>query len=316
MKSIIAFCFLLSFALFLPTQAQTWSDGFETYTTGSFPSTWTPDGNATDIGTNYVTTTTFLGGAKSLRLHGQLAGCWGALAYRPLTLSAPFEVEVAIRNGSESLSGCHPDRGGIGLRQGTSWQNPAREFILFKGNGNVTSAAGNVLQSYSTLTWYTVRIRYERPTSSQVRISYWINGVYKGVETLTAHAQEDQMTNFEINAQEGTVWFDDISIGRGSIVTSVEQLAANLPLSYELFQNYPNPFNPSTKITFAVQERANVQLVVFNILGQVVSTLVDAEMTPGIYEASFDAHSYASGVYFYRLIANTFVQSRRMLLLK
>lgn len=90
-------------------------------------------------------------------------------------------------------------------------------------------------------------------------------------------------------------------------LTPVEALPNIIPTEYRLDQNYPNPFNPSTRITFAVQERANVQLVVYNILGQVVSTLVDAEMTPGIYEASFDAHSYASGVYFYRIIANTFV---------
>jgi len=315
MKATFSLLALIYFAVCVPVMAQGWTDGFETYTTGSLPSTWTPDANANDIGNNYVTTSTFFSGAKSLRLHGQLAGCWAAIAYRPLALSAPYEVEVAIRNGNESLSGCHPDRAGIGIRQGTSWQNPSRGFILFKGNGTIESAGGLTLQNYTTLSWYTVRIRYERPTSSQVRISYWVNGVYKGVETLSAHAQEDQMTNFEINAHEGTAWFDDIAITSGG-VTSVEQLFADLPSSYELYQNYPNPFNPSTKITFAIQERSNVQLVVYNVLGQAVSTLVDAEMAPGTYEARFDASNYASGIYFYRLVANTFVQSKRMLLLK
>lgn len=298
-----------------PPGAEDWSDGFESYTTGTFPSTWTPDANAvSDPNNNKVTTAVAHTGEKSLQLHGVVTGCWGALAYRALSVSPLYEIEVAVYNGNEPLSGCHPERAGLGIRQGFSWQNPAREFILFRGNGTITSAAGNVLQTYTPLTWYTVRIRYERPSSSQVRIVYWINGVYKGEETLTADPDEDQMTNLEINAQEGTVGFDDIFLT--PIVNSVDLINNELPIDYQLYQNYPNPFNPSTTIRFALKERSHVKLVVFDVLGQNVASLVDEELNAGAYETQFYPGNLASGFYIYRLTANGFVQSRRMLFVK
>ncbi|HLF32871.1 MAG TPA: hypothetical protein VI583_01460 [Cyclobacteriaceae bacterium] len=214
------FNIILSIGLCKPLLAQTWSDGFESYTTGTFPSNWTPDGNATANATNYVTTTTSFSGTKSLQLYGTVGGCWGALAYRSLTISPPFEIELAIRNGNETLSGCHPYRANFGLRKGTSWANPSRQFILFNGEGEILGATNNLLQTYTTLEWYTVRIRYESPSSSEVRISYWINGIYKGVETLAAQSEEGQMTNFEITVQEGTAWFDNVIL-TSAITTNI-----------------------------------------------------------------------------------------------
>ncbi len=189
---------------------QVWQDGFESYQPGSFPSsTWTPDANAsqsyTDNGVAYE-------GSKSLRLIGVIGGCWGALAYRPLTISPPYEIELVVGNGNETLSGCHPDRAYIGLRKGFTWSNPSRVFILFKGNGEIISASGASLGTYSILTWYKVRIRYERPSSSEVQISYWVDNTYLGSETLQAHAEEDQMTNLDLTVQEGTVWFDAVKV--------------------------------------------------------------------------------------------------------
>jgi len=218
MRSKYFLTVLLLLNVFFPIAAQTWSESFESYPTGFFPSAWIRDGNANDTTANHVTTTAFSGGEKSLRLYGTIGGCWAAIAYHPLIVTAPFELEVAVRNGNESLSGCNPDRAIIHLRQGLSWTNPARTLIHFKGNGNINSAAGNILQTYTSLTWYVVRVRYERLSPTQVRISYWINGVYKGVETLAADAQEDQMTNLELSALEGTVWFDDVKINTVGLV--------------------------------------------------------------------------------------------------
>jgi hypothetical protein len=79
----------------------------------------------------------------------------------------------------------------------------------------------------------------------------------------------------------------------------------NQPEEYRLMQNYPNPFNPTTTIEFALPEDAVVSISVFNVLGQEVAKLVDHElMTEGTNEVSWDATSLASGVYYYRLIAN------------
>jgi len=95
------------------------------------------------------------------------------------------------------------------------------------------------------------------------------------------------------------------------------------PHEFSLSQNYPNPFNPSTSIRFSLSSQVRVgvrsQLVslkVYNLLGQMVSTLVNEELEPGNYEVSFDASGIASGVYLYRLEATGFTQSRRMVVLK
>ncbi len=89
-----------------------------------------------------------------------------------------------------------------------------------------------------------------------------------------------------------------------------------IPKQFALQQNYPNPFNPETTIQFALPEAANVQLEIFNVLGQRVARLIDERYTPGFYSVKFDGRDLASGMYFYRLKANAFVQSRKMLLIR
>jgi hypothetical protein len=83
-----------------------------------------------------------------------------------------------------------------------------------------------------------------------------------------------------------------------------------------LLQNYPNPFNPSTQIEFAIPEASEVRLEVFNTLGQKVRTLKDAHLPAGYYSIRFDATSFPSGVYYYRLTAGSFTELKNMLLIK
>lgn len=89
-----------------------------------------------------------------------------------------------------------------------------------------------------------------------------------------------------------------------------------LPLEFSLKQNYPNPFNPTTNILFSVAEIADVNLVVYDILGRKVATLVNEVKTPGNYMINFNASSLSSGAYFYRLEAGSFVSIRKMMLIK
>jgi hypothetical protein len=88
------------------------------------------------------------------------------------------------------------------------------------------------------------------------------------------------------------------------------------PKQFALAQNYPNPFNPITMIRYELPERADVSLKVYDILGREVATLVNASQGQGSYQVPFNASTLSSGVYFYRLKAGSFMQTKKMLLVK
>jgi hypothetical protein len=89
-----------------------------------------------------------------------------------------------------------------------------------------------------------------------------------------------------------------------------------VPNEFVLEQNYPNPFNPVTTISYSIPEAGNVEMKVYDILGNEVATLVKEVKAPGNYSAVFDASSFASGVYLYTLRTNNFVQTKKMILMK
>jgi hypothetical protein len=88
------------------------------------------------------------------------------------------------------------------------------------------------------------------------------------------------------------------------------------PNNFELSQNYPNPFNPSTKINYSVSQKSDVQIIIYDILGNKVKELINREVEAGNYTAEFNAANLSSGIYFYRLQAGNFVDTKKMTLLK
>ena len=90
-----------------------------------------------------------------------------------------------------------------------------------------------------------------------------------------------------------------------------------LPTEFKLYQNYPNPFNPTTTIRFSLPSESNISLIIYNTLGEVVTTLIsDTQYEQGNFEVEFDATKYNSGVYFYRLQSDKFNEVKKMILLK
>jgi hypothetical protein len=89
-----------------------------------------------------------------------------------------------------------------------------------------------------------------------------------------------------------------------------------LPTTFYLAQNFPNPYNPTTTIRFAIPSAGKVKLTVYNVRGELVRTLVDGEVSAGYHEVTFDASKLASGVYFYRLEAGSYVATQKMILAK
>ena len=106
----------------------------------------------------------------------------------------------------------------------------------------------------------------------------------------------------------------------GSTVTSVDN-QMETPAEYELSQNYPNPFNPSTTIKFSIAtvgtyDLVSVQLIIYDVLGNEVTTLVNEEKSSGTYEVGFNATELVSGIYFYKLQAGSFIEIKKMIFLR
>lgn len=89
-----------------------------------------------------------------------------------------------------------------------------------------------------------------------------------------------------------------------------------IPKEFELKQNYPNPFNPTTNINFDLKEQVNVNLSVYNLLGEHILTLINDNLVAGSYNTKFDGMNLSSGTYYYKLIAGDFVSVKKMILIK
>jgi len=128
----------------------------------------------------------------------------------------------------------------------------------------------------------------------------WV--MYNGILTIESNASNLPMTEIYLT-------------GFGHNVLAVNS-NSKPTYKWRLDQNYPNPFNPSTKIKFTISDLRFTILKVYDVLGNEVATLVNKIKEPGYYEVNFNASNLASGVYFYRLVAGSFVSTRKMLLLK
>lgn len=94
------------------------------------------------------------------------------------------------------------------------------------------------------------------------------------------------------------------------------ELEVSKPDEFALHQNYPNPFNPTTKINFALQHNTNVELYVYDALGNQVAVLLNENMEAGLHEVSFNASNFSSGIYYYTIRAGEFFETKKMMLIK
>jgi len=100
------------------------------------------------------------------------------------------------------------------------------------------------------------------------------------------------------------------------VATTIKDNEIDMPKSFLLLQNYPNPFNPSTTIEYSLPGNSFVSLKVYDVMGKEITILVNKEQPQGNYKINFDGSNLSSGIYLYRLHSNTFIQTRKFVLLK
>jgi len=135
--------------------------------------------------------------------------------------------------------------------------------------------------------------------------------------TSNGYKYVDMLTNTSVDLTNA--WFPITAsiFADGVVVTEAgRNNRGSVPENLVLYQNYPNPFNPSTTIKFALPKAGHVTLKVYDLLGKEVATLVNEPLSPGTYERIFQVQGFPSGVFFCRLSAGGFVQTKKLLLLR
>jgi len=131
-----------------------------------------------------------------------------------------------------------------------------------------------------------------------------------------AIAQAGKSYTLTVQASDGTLSAQSTHIISASSTIVGIQEVSEIPTKFALNQNFPNPFNPTTFISFAVPTESFIKISIFNLLGQEIKMLVNKTFSPGNYRINYDASKMNSGIYLYRLEANNFVSSKKMIVLK
>jgi hypothetical protein len=110
--------------------------------------------------------------------------------------------------------------------------------------------------------------------------------------------------------------YKNVFYNPNSVPIGIRPISTEVPDKYDLKQNYPNPFNPKTVIGFQVPRSGIVNLKLFDVQGREVTTFVNEELKPGQYQIEFDASNYSSGIYFYKMLSETYSETKKMVLIK
>ncbi|MBC7186460.1 MAG: family 10 glycosylhydrolase [Calditrichaeota bacterium] len=183
-------------------------------------------------------------------------------------------------------------------------------FCLDEGTG--TDWPYHEVSNWVTIDWYGWRL-VEWCLSDPGSVGSWIgDGIMNG---KAYRIDSFQLTRGESGAIKGRLFFDNLRIVKKSTEPlSVEPNGSGVPLAFMLHPAYPNPFNPVATIPFDIASTGGVRLVVYDMLGREVATLVDQTLAPGRYRVQFDARGLPSGTYFCRLVSHGQAMTRKLVL--
>jgi hypothetical protein len=187
-------------------------------------------------------------------------------------------------------------------------------IFLSTNNGTNWSAASTGLTDTNVNTLAVNGINLYAGTNSGGVFLSTNNGTSWAAAGLTSTAVNAFALNdtFLFAGTNTGVWRRPLS----QMITSVNQVSIHLPDGFELNQNYPNPFNPTTTITFSIPLKSFITLNVFDLLGREVATIVSEEMSAGNYTRQWNAGNMSSGIYFYRLQAGLFTETKKLFLIR
>ena len=196
-----------------------------------------------------------------------------------------------------------------------SWSDVGN-FTLLYGPTNLVLKNSSLKEI--TLTWYFNSTFadgniIERKQSPQT--SFTLLDTLKGTgnEYVDKKTEQAQTYTYRIKAYS-TFGESDYSNEASLTLTDVKK--TDIPAVYSISQNYPNPFNPTTKIKFGLPKAGLTKLIIYDLLGREVLTLINKELETGYHEINFDAGNFTSGVYFYRIQSGDFIQTKKMILMK
>jgi hypothetical protein len=191
---------------------------------------------------------------------------------------------------------------------------PCVELLTYlseqNGNDLIITTTGNVVSIHGTLNG-------EPWTSTQflegTTLSTWTGDIEPEISQIEASRDEENIFTFTL-----PVGLTDVEIGAVELgaETEVVDTPASIPTEFALYQNYPNPFNPTTIIGFTLPTAGDVNLTVYNVLGEKVNTLANGHYTAGAHTVDFNGVDLPSGNYFYVLQANGQQETKKMILMK
>jgi hypothetical protein len=187
------------------------------------------------------------------------------------------------------------------------------KFRFALDEGNASSWPNHEVSQWYTIDWIGWKL-VEWDLSDPSQVGEWIgNGILDG----TKYRIDSYQIQYEEGAEEkGRIYFDDLRLVKKYNVLKLSDEDAPVPQNFSLSQNYPNPFNPVTQIKFSITESNLTTLVIYDVMGRKVQTLVNERLSPGEYEVTFEAGHLASGTYFYMLNSGSQTLRKKMVLLK
>lgn len=277
--------------------------------------------------------------ADSMELSGVGGGSFGDPATNLFTLSAGqhtigvekngwgnvqfSEVDVVLHGGTDTLKLKAPDAvpnlvtaGAVGAK----WVASGFKYVNMGTNG--TDQMSLTADSTGTYKLNVAYQNYMGATTAQISVDGSAAGTVQINSKSDSSGTNSLSSNIDLSAGTHTFTIsgtgfnlDFVQLVRVSGITGIKSENQS-PYSYQLEQNYPNPFNPSTNIRFSLAAASNVKLIVYNVLGQKVVTLIDRQMRAGVHSVHFNAINLASGVYFYGIETKNFKSYKKMILLK